>query len=81
MNGWVDNSINGREGTALPYRRIQLVNVEGKTKIENYHQANTTVINTCCRQDPLMDAKISGGMFEEKTAYLYNLKYLPQDIY
>lgn len=25
-----------------------------------------------------MDAKISGGMFEEKTAYLYNLKYLPQ---
>lgn len=36
MNGWVDNSINGGEETALPYRRIQLVNVKGKKKIENY---------------------------------------------
>lgn len=27
-----------------------------------------------------MGAKISEGMFEEKTGYFSNLKYLPQDI-
>lgn len=54
------------EKWALPYNKLQVNTVntcKGNGDIENYHKANTTVINW--RYDPSIDAQISGFKFEE----------------
>lgn len=44
------------ERITLPYRKFQLINVEGTRKRENTIEHH----NNCCRQDPQIIAKISG---------------------
>lgn len=64
-------------GTTLYYRRITIDKCRGNTE----NRKSPLKHHRCCRQDPPINAKISGQKFKEKQDICQASKHFPLNIY
>ena len=73
----MNEQINVRKRTALPYARISMKHAEGTTDVGNYHQVGSTVMIVAGRNHPWM-IKLVGKILNDNKKYICIVpKYLP----